>query len=98
MIVHSDRGSQYAGQLHQALFKRHSLVSSMSRKGDCWDDAVMERFFLNLTMERVWQRRHANHQEALMDITHDIVAFYNTKRLHSTLGYQSPADYEKAVA
>lgn len=97
LIVHTDRGSQYASQAHRDLLTRHGLVASMSRKGNCWDNAVMERFFLNLKMERVWQRRYANPAEAAADITHYIVAFYNTHRLHSTLGYRSPADYEKAT-
>jgi transposase InsO family protein len=57
----------------------------------------MERFFLNLKMERVWQRYYANPSEAMADINHYIVGFYNTHRLHSTLGYRSPADYEKAT-
>ena len=61
LIVHSDRGSQYASALHQALLARHGLVDSMSRKGNCWDNAVMERFFLSLKTERVWQRDYANH-------------------------------------
>ena len=55
-IVHSDRESQYASAPHQALLARHGLVGSMSRKGSCWDNAVMERFFLSLKTERVWQR------------------------------------------
>jgi transposase InsO family protein len=98
LIVHTDRGSQYASQAHRDLLARYGLVASMSRKGNCWDNAVMERFFLNLKMERVWQRRYANPAEAVADITHYIVAFYNTHRLHSTLGYRSPADYEKATS
>jgi len=57
----------------------------------------MERFFLNLKMERIWQRRYANPLEATRDINHYIVSFYNTKRLHSTLGYRSPTDYENAL-
>ncbi len=97
LIVHTDRGSQYASQAHRDLLARHGLIASMSRKGNCWDNAVMERFFLNLKMERVWQRRYANPAEASADITHYIVAFYNTQRLHSTLGYRSPADYENAA-
>ena len=95
LIVHSDRGSQYASAEHQALLKLHGLVPSMSAKGNCWDNAVMERFFLNLKMERVWQRDYANHAEATADITHYIVAFYNPVRLHSTLGYLSPNSYEQ---
>lgn len=96
LIVHSDRGSQYASAEYQALLSRHGLVCSMSRKGNCWDNAVMERFFLNLKMERVWQRDYANHAEAKKDIVDYIVGFYNSHRLHSTLGYQPPTRYEQA--
>ena len=95
LLVHSDRGSQYASQEHTALLSRHGLVCSMSRKGNCWDNAVMERFFLNLKMERVWQRDYANHGEAQADIADYIVGFYNATRLHSTLGYRSPAQHEQ---
>ena len=94
LVLHSDRGSQYASVEYQALLKQHHVVCSMSRKGNCWDNAVMERFFLNLKMERVWQRRYANHDEARSDINQYIVGFYNPVRLHSTLGYLSPAAYE----
>ncbi len=75
LIVHSDRGSQYASGAHQALLAKHGLVGSMSRKGNCWDNSVMERFFLNLTMERVWQRNYANHAEAIHDVADYIVNF-----------------------
>jgi putative transposase len=95
LIVHSDRGSQYASDIHSALLATHGLIPSMSRKGNCWDNAVMERFFLNLKMERVWQRSYANATEAIDDITDYIVGFYNTVRLHSTLGYRSPRDFEQ---
>ena len=98
LIVHTDRGSQYASQVYRNLLDRHGLVASMSRKGNCWDNAVMERFFLSLKVERVWQRNYANSSEAIGDITQYIAGFYNTRRLHSTLGYRSPADYEKAIA
>ena len=94
LLVHSDRGSQYASQDYRSLLGRHGLIGSMSRKGNCWDNAVMERFFLNLKMERVWQRNYANHQEAIKDVTDYIVGFYNSQRLHSTLGYLSPNVYE----
>lgn len=94
LILHSDRGSQYASDEYQALLKQHHVVCSMSRKGNCWDNSVMERFFLNLKMERVWQRLYANHDEARCDISQYIVGFYNAVRLHSTLGYLSPAAYE----
>ena len=73
LIVHSDRGTQYASAEHQALLAKHGLVGSMSRKGNCWDNAVMERFFLNLKMERVWHQDYANHAEATNDIADYIV-------------------------
>lgn len=98
LIVHSDRGSQYASDAHRALLARHGLQASMSRKGNCWDNAVMERFFLNLKMERVWRRDYANHAEAMRDVGDYIVGFYNSIRLHSTLGYLSPAAYEREMA
>ena len=69
----------------------------MSGKGNGYDYAVMERFFLNLKMERVWQTYDANHQEAIKDISHYIVAFYNAHRLHSTLAYLSPNQFESKL-
>ena len=98
LIVHSDRGTQYASSEHQALLKKHGLVGSMSRKGNCWDNAVMERFFLNLKMERVWQQDYANHTEAIADVADYIVGFYNCTRLHSTLGNLSPNAFERESA
>lgn len=73
LILHSDRDSQYASGEYQALLKRHGIVCSMSRKGNCWDNAVMERPFLNLKMERVWRREYANQMEAKEDVTDYIV-------------------------
>ena len=98
LIVHSDRGSQYASDLYQDLLDKHGFVCSMSRKGNCWDNAVAERFFLNLKMERVWQRQYANQTEARADITDYIVGFYNSKRLNSVLGNLPPAAYERKMA
>lgn len=98
LIVHSDRGSQYASAAHQALLSKHGLVGSMSRKGNCWDNAVMERFFLNLKMERVWQKDYANHAEAMNDIADYIVSFYNSQRLHSKLGNLPPNAFEQKSA
>lgn len=76
LIVHSDRGSRYASQDYRQLLDKHDLVGSMSRKGNCWDNSVMERFFLNLKMERVWRRDYANQDEAICDVTDYIVNFY----------------------
>ena len=98
LLVHSDRGSQYASALHQALLARHGLVGSMSRKGNCWDNAVMERFFLSLKTERVWQRDYANHAEAMTNIADYIVGFYNSVRLHSKLGNLPPNAFEQQSA
>ena len=95
LVVHSDRGTQYASAQHQKLLEKFGLVGSMSRKGNCWDNAVMERFFLNLKMERVWQKDYANHHEAMTDVADYIVGFYNSTRLHSKLGYLSPNAFER---
>ena len=83
---------------HQTLLAEHGLIGSMSRKGNCWDNAVMERFFLNLKMERVWQRDYANHAEAKRDIADYIVNFYNNVRLHSKLGNLPPNAFEQQSA
>jgi transposase InsO family protein len=72
--------------------------SSCSCPSFCWDNAVAERFFLNLKMERVWQRNYANHAEAKCDIAVYIVEFYNSQRLHSVLGNLPPSVYERKMA
>lgn len=79
------------------MLQQNHIVCSMSRRANCWD-AVMERFFLSLKTERVWQRDYANHAEAAADIADYIMSFYNPVRLHSTLGYLSPADFERQTA
>ena len=106
LIVPSERGSQYASNAHGALITKHGLVGSMSRKGNCWDNSVMERFFLNLNlnlnlslkMQRIWQRDYANHAEAMSDIADYIVSFYNSVRLHSALGNLPPNAFEQKSA
>jgi transposase InsO family protein len=98
LIAHSDRGSQYASASYRSLLARHGMQQSMSRKGNCWDNAVMERFFLSLKVERVWRRNYANHGEAIRDITQYIVGYYNNERLHSKLGYLPPTVYERQMA
>ncbi len=98
LVIHSDRGSQYASAEYQALLERSDLVCSMSRTGNCWDNAVAERFFLSLKMERVWQRDYANQGEATRDIHDYIVNFYNERRLNSQLGYTSPNSFERQAA
>jgi len=98
LLLHSDQGCQYTSDAWHQLLADHSIRASMSRRGNCWDNAVVERFFLSLKMERVWQRRYANHGEARRDIADYIVGFYNAERIHSTLGYLPPNVYERKMA
>ena len=98
LIVHSDRGSQYAGKAHRRLLKTHKFIGSMSRKGNCWDNAVAESFFASLKKERVQWRSYQTRWEAQQDVLDYISMFYNSYRLHSYLDYVSPNDYESAMA
>jgi transposase InsO family protein len=91
---HSDRGSQYAYPDYQKCLKQYGMRASMSRKGDCWDNAPMERFFRSLKSERLKLCRFETRTSAKNEVLDDI-AFYNGLRLHSTLGYLSPIKYEK---
>ena len=97
LVVHSDRGSQYASYAWRRLVKAHGLVGSMSRKGNCWDNAVAESFFASLKKERVHSKRYQTRAEAQRDILDYIVMFYNSRRQHSYLGYASPNQYEAAM-
>lgn len=94
LIHHSDRGSQYASKAFRKLLEVNDFKGSMSRKGDCWDNAVVESFFGSLKQERVHWRNYQTRYEAQQDILQYISVFYNNYRLHSTLGYMSPSDYE----
>ena len=94
LIHHSDRGAQYACGEYQALLVRHGMRPSMSRKGDCWDNAVAESFFATLEQELIMRRHWATRREARQAIFWYIESWYNLKRRHSTLGYASPAVYE----
>ena len=95
LIHHSDRGVQYASRPFRKLLKTHGIEGSMSRKGDCWDNAVVESFFGTLKCERVHWRSYQTREEARADIVEYITMFYNSRRLHSYLGYQSPDDFER---
>lgn len=97
LLHHSDRGVQYASKAYQALLEEWGMVCSMSRKGNCWDNAVVERFFRSLKVERVGQRHYRTRAEAKADILDYIVMFYNSRRLHSYLDYQSPNAYEAVM-
>lgn len=97
LIVHSDRGSQYASKAYRRLLKANGFVGSMSRKGDCWDNAVAESFFASLKKERVHWKHYQTRIEAQQDVLDYIAMFYNSQRLHSYLDYVSPMDYESAM-
>ena len=94
LIHHSDRGSQYASADYQAALKEQGFVCSMSRKGDCWDNAVAESFFATVKTELIYPRRFATRAEAREAIFDYVEVYYNRRRRHSTLGYVSPVDFE----
>src|SRR5438105_8507144 len=94
LVHHSDRGSQYASNDYQTALDDLGVVCSMSRKGNCWDNAVAESFFATLKTELVYQRRFATREEAREAIFDFIEVFYNRERRHSSLGYVSPMEYE----
>lgn len=95
VVVHSDRGSQYASGDYQALLETHGFLCSMSRKGDCYDNAAMESFFHSLKVEQVNGCRYRTREEAKADVFEYIETYYNAVRRHSTLNYLSPRDFEK---
>jgi transposase InsO family protein len=95
LLFHSDRGSQYCSADFQKMLKQHKMISSMSRKGNCWDNAVAESFFGSLKTERVFFSNYATRDEARKDIVDYIEMFYNSRRRHSYLGYVSPKEFEK---
>jgi len=96
IIFHSDRGSQYASADFQLLLAQYGMRCSMSRKGDCWDNAPVESFFGTLKRELIFHRKYLTRFHARQSIFDYIERFYNRRRRHSTLAYKSPADYEAA--
>ena len=94
LLHHSDRGVQYASAEYRVVLAEHDLEASMSRKGNCYDNAVAESFFSTLKRELVHHERYANHEEARQSLFEYIEVFYNRLRLHSTLGYRSPDQFE----
>jgi putative transposase len=95
LIMHTDRGSQYASHHYRNLLLAHGIKGSMSRKGDCWYNAVAESFFGSLKQERVHWQNYQTRNEAQQNILNYISMFYNSRRLHSYLGYKSPNQYEQ---
>jgi putative transposase len=95
LLHHSDRGSQYASHHFQGVLKNHGITCSMSRKAECWDNAVVESFFGTMKEELVYRRSWGSDAELRAAVAEYITCFYNAKRLHSTLGYVSPMEYEE---
>lgn len=96
LVHHTDRGCQYASQAYQEALARSGLVCSMSRQGDCWDNAMAESFFGTLKTELVYRSSWSTRDEARSDLYQYLEGFYNRRRLHSALGYRAPAEFERA--
>lgn len=97
LIFHSDRGVQYACNAFKLLLEKHEILPSMSRKGDCWDNAVAESFFKTLKCELVYHRKFSNKGMAKLELFRYIEGFYNKERRHSSLGYLTPNEMEKLL-
>jgi len=97
LLHHSDRGVQYASEDYRYLLQSNEIQASMSGKGDCWDNAVMESFWATLKNELVNHERYATREQARASIFEYIEVFYNRNRLHSSLGYVSPEMFEASL-
>ncbi len=95
LIHHSDRGCQYTSTKYLTLLKQYGMVASMSRKGDCYDNAMAESFFATIKAECVDRQRYETRMQARQDVFLSIEGFYNRERLHSSLGYHSPLFMKK---
>jgi len=98
ILHHSDRGSQYAGKAFQQLLRDNGMVCSMSRRADCWDNAVVESFNSTIKTELIHRSRWQTREEARAAVYKYIETWYNSKRLHSTLGYRTPIEFEEDEA
>jgi len=97
LLHHSDRGSQYASKKYQTLLTQYGMQCSMSRKGNCWDNAPVERFFRSLKEEWIGDRLYGSRDAAIRDLREYLMVYYNTKRLHSTLDYKTPVQFENEL-
>ena len=95
LISHSDRGTQYTSKAYRTALKARGVVCSMSRRGDCWDNAVAESFFATLKLDLIYRETFRTRREARQAIFNYIEVFYNRQRRHSYLGYLSPAEFEE---
>lgn len=98
LLLHSDRGSQYASDNFQKILRENNIICSMSRKGDCWDNAAMESFFHSLKAECIHHERFQTRNEAKKTIFDYIEVFYNQVRRHSFLNYLSPSEHERLMS
>ena len=98
LLVHTDRGAQYTSKNFQAMLLSYGFTQSMSRKGNPYDNAVMESFYRTLKRELVHDANYDNPEQARMDIFKYIELYYNSKRMHSALGYLSPIQFENINA
>lgn len=97
VIVHSDRGSQYCSQKYRNIIKQNQLIGSMSRRGNCWDNAIAESFFHSLKTELVHVNHYKTRREASQSIFQYIEGYYNQKRIHSSIDYKTPFEVELAA-
>ena len=97
LIHHSDQGTTYASNTYQDVLVQNGIIASMSRKGNCWDNAVVESFFSTLDFECGNQQAFSSREAARREVTEYILGFYNPTRLHSYLGYMSPMEFERAA-
>ena len=97
LLHHSDRGSQYASCDYQQMLESYGMRCSMSRKGDCWDNAVVESFFHLLKTEWIKDTVYRTRDEARSDVLEYIEMFYNNQRRHSSIDYMSPSEFEKQM-
>jgi putative transposase len=96
LILHSDRGSQYASWRYRELVSQYHMTMSMSRRANAWDNAPMESFFKTLKVEQTSRCRYETRAQARLDVVDWIEGFYNRQRIHSSIGYRTPCDYETA--
>jgi putative transposase len=97
VIVHSDRGSQYCSDSYQQLIKQYQLKCSMSRKGNCWDNAIAESFFHTLKVELIYETHYQTKEETKQNIFQYVEVYYNRQRRHSSIGYQTPYAFENLL-
>jgi putative transposase len=97
LVLHFDRGSQYASEKYQKILSDQAITCSMSRRANCWDNAARESFFRSLKVECTYHEKYLTRDEARKSVFDYIEVFYNRERKHSSIGYQSPNQYEMNV-